>query len=1530
MLKRFLTLLCLAAACTGARAQYFGTPLFTEGFDSETFPSAWTQANATAGNPDQWTLSSGDVAGFSGIVADNKHSAKISVTAKDTKLTLTSPTIDATGKRDIQVGFYGYELTYAFRGGVDFRFRASHDGGATWTDLFASASGSSYAGTPAGQWSLYKYDLPEEFNGKQIVLQFYIDSSTMINNPQGLNGYIDGVFVSLLPECDPSLTSINYSTDDRRPTSGIFSNAEPLTVTIHNGGSHELTSAELYYSINGGEETVETYTFPTALAKGADIEYSFAKGIDLSATGKTMVITAGVRIEGDQDQSNNEVKAYAENLVAEVPYVPAFVYQEDGVTVTSRDGWTTFENNMEYGWDFLTWGTPCWYVEPEMNDDPNDAYLVSRPIRMHAGTSYRLQFSAVTEDVWSDSNNIMRVVVGTDPEMTGNLKEIWRDDAIKETNAMNASALFTVEEDGIYYIGFHSLSEAGADVMRLMDVGLYKNVDKDVALSAVLSPAPAAYTFTAAEPVKIRVANYGATTLTPGMAKIKITLDGVTALEESIDATIEPNASVDYQLKSTLDLSDLGHVYDAVAEVSIDGDEDMDNDRIAFEIESDVTHIPYIPDFGSQNKKGRDVARWTAEDANQDGYTFVARGDNLLDAYSFSYGGGMYGFTTVTLPNSDDRLLSRHISMEGGKTYKMVYNARIGMDGGSLPLDINLYRMNGNERTLVGKIHSAEITSPAYTERIFDFNVAESGIYQLEFAVIDNKAIDYRMYLGGFRLTEKTAVDLSVEEIVLPTRYISGIHSFPVGLRLRNNGSEAVTSLTLTAESASIGVKSTQFSNIDIEPDATYLIYFPEDFVFSGEGSETLAISVKTDGDTFADNDTRTETLTYCEPYSLPFSLLPDEAMERMGTFNLNRDSFRFQSDRTIGVGYMYAAPETAEANDYVATPAVSLRKGDAQRLSFAYYVQEGDATDFEVFAYNAATDIRVPVASLHKADAISLSRYIGFFEVPEDGSYNICIRPLGNTESLFVSASVSIEKAQSLPDIVIGSLASHTAPAVLTDNEKVTVDFTSVAEQGVQGVPFELTVGDKTYHSIYTAYTATNDNDKYSISFNGVDLNEPGDYAVVCRAVVPMDVNPSDNEAAFTITSLPVVDLAVGQLVSPKSGKLGKQEKVTVAITNNGKGAISGFDVKCVVSGAAKTELTGRVDTSLAAGQSMEYTFDNALDMFEEGVYTFTVTVTAEGDINPDDNTLTASVNSTEKDFDSGVSAIIAPEDDALSDAESVTVIVNNYGETDLFDIPVKVEVLYQGADTPAVLTGAVASVKAGETAEYTLPGTVDMKKCGNYTITARTEVAGDSDISNDAATRTVRCLTQDVGVTAIISPVTGVNLGVCDVIVEVTNFGEADVKDIPMSYQIGSMPQMAVMSGVLKSGEKAEFKFPVPYEFTSFRKATVRASTMLENDINPSNDELTAEVENKDSGLDSVTVKAGLWPNPAHSAVKVTADSAITSVSIYDTDGRLRAAFAGNGSASLDIDLGLPAGHYLTVIATASGTTVERLIIL
>ncbi|MDE6258331.1 MAG: T9SS type A sorting domain-containing protein [Muribaculaceae bacterium] len=1527
MLKRIFTSLLTLIAGVSASAQYYGQPLFVEGFDADEFPSQWRQENKADGNQTEWTLSDVDRPKFSDIEPTSMRSAKIMVRGNDTKLTLTSPEIDATGQTSIQTGFYGNELNYTFRGGIDFRFRASHDGGESWTDLFSSLEGSSFTGQQVGNWNLYKYTLPEEFNNQKILLQFYIDA-TMVEAPQALAGYVDGVFVSVLPECDPEITDINYSTNERRPTSQILSSSEPLRLQVMNSGKGELTEAEFYYTINDRAEVSEYHIFQNPLKPGETFLFEFSNGIDLGQPNSNFIIKSGVRVDGDFNTDNNSITAYAENILVSVPYIPPFITEEDGVTATSTAGWTTFENNYEFGWDYDDWDTFYWYVETEWNDDPNDAYLVSRPIQLYKDDSYRLQFSAFSEDE-GDGANIMKVYVSPDQEMESNLILVWENDDITEDNALEQSAIFSVPEDGVYYIGFNSLSEPEAAIMRLQDIALYRNVNNDMAVVAVNSPVKSSYTYTDNEIVTATVVNYGASTVKGGSVKINLSVDGKDMLSELISQDIPVNKKFDYTFSKSIDLSDLGTRHTLRVWVEYTGDEDESNDAIEFDTESDVTLVPYIPDMGSSTSKGGDVTRWEAADDNGDGYTFTARGDSELDSYAFSYGGGLYGLSTVTLPSSNDNLLSRHIKLEGNKGYKLAYFTRIGTEGGSLPLNIKLINTADNSET---EISSLNVDNLYYKENIVVFTAPSDGIYRLQFSVVDNKPIDYRIYLGKFRLMEQFANDLSLEEIIIPSSYISEIKSYPVGALVRNNGTAPVTGFRLEASSESIGIKTMELNNVTLEPDASYVVYFKDDFVFNGTEDEELKIDVLTKGDEFTANNVNTITLRYIPPYSMPFNLLPEEALKRMAAFNLNRDGSMFNIDRTMGVGFTYLSDGETVANDYVATPAIKLSSETPKRISFSYYVLEGDVTDFDVFAYDAKNDIRVDIATINKASQTAMSRYIGFFSVPSDGDYSICFQPKGKASSLFINAAVSVEEADELPDLKITKALTHVAPAVLDINERVEVEFIGKAEQGVQCVPFELEINGKVYHSIFTRYTSLcAEGESYSVAFDGVNLSEPGEYRAICRAIVPFDLTPEDNELTFSINSLPVVDVALTNLVSPISGKLGHQEKIAVEIANNGKGSISGIDITCKVSNSnATTTLTEKIFDVIKSGEKITYNFDETIDLFEEDVYSFIIEAVVENDVNLENNRLQANINSTHKDFDAGVVELVAPSDAAFGTKETITVRVKNYGETDLFDVPVIAAVSYGFEESVQEINGILAQLPEGEECDFTFPTTVDLSRCGEYTIIVLTNVNGDADSSNDMLTTTLRCLTQDVGVSRIISPVTGEDLGLCDVVVEVTNYGEADVTDIPMEYQIGNMPQLATMEGELKAGETREFKFPVPYEFTSYRKTTLRARTNLENDANLENDEIRVDIENL-SGVSDLKVEIGLWPNPAHDILSVATQSGITEIEIFDLNGKLTAKYNGNGENKMELKLNLIPGHYLLrAILNDGSVSIARLIVI
>ena len=83
--------------------------------------------------------------------------------------------------------------------------------------------------------------------------------------------------------------------------------------------------------------------------------------------------------------------------------------------------------------------------------------------------------------------------------------------------------------------------------------------------------------------------------------------------------------------------------------------------------------------------------------------------------------------------------------------------------------------------------------------------------------------------------------------------------------------------------------------------------------------------------------------------------------------------------------------------------------------------------------------------------------------------------------------------------------------------------------------------------------------------------------------------------------------------------------------------------------------------------------------------------------------------------------------------------------------------------------------------------------------------------------------------------------------------------------------------------------------------------------------------------SGISEVNTdaKAAVYPNPVATTLNIAATAAIDHVSIYSLAGAQVASVDGNGTAEVAIDMaGLPASTYFVRIATAAGTTVEKIL--
>lgn len=212
----------------------------------------------------------------------------------------------------------------------------------------------------------------------------------------------------------------------------------------------------------------------------------------------------------------------------------------------------------------------------------------------------------------------------------------------------------------------------------------------------------------------------------------------------------------------------------------------------------------------------------------------------------------------------------------------------------------------------------------------------------------------------------------------------------------------------------------------------------------------------------------------------------------------------------------------------------------------------------------------------------------------------------------------------------------------------------------------------------------------------------------------------------------------------------------------------------------------------------------------------------------------------------DIGVVSIDAPTTGTLSASESISITIFNYGQ----DTASTFDVSYQ-IDNEVIVTEAYtgAPIASGTSEQYTFSTTADLSTEGlTYTITAVTSDSNDEDNTNDATSiELINVYSNDIGITAISSPVSGGNLGNTQISVTIENFGTAPQSNFNVSYNInGNTAVVEQVSGPLENGVDMTYTFTTLGDFSAVESYAIAAQTELSSDANPSNDATQITIEN------------------------------------------------------------------------------------
>ena len=203
----------------------------------------------------------------------------------------------------------------------------------------------------------------------------------------------------------------------------------------------------------------------------------------------------------------------------------------------------------------------------------------------------------------------------------------------------------------------------------------------------------------------------------------------------------------------------------------------------------------------------------------------------------------------------------------------------------------------------------------------------------------------------------------------------------------------------------------------------------------------------------------------------------------------------------------------------------------------------------------------------------------------------------------------------------------------------------------------------------------------------------------------------------------------------------------------------------------------------------------------------------------------------------DVGVVAITNPNNSTLTNAETITISIFNYGLSTASNFPIR----YQINGEPVITETFTGSIPSATYATYSFAITADMSTLGQtYSISATTSYAIDEDTTNDSFTKNVTHLNpNDVGVSSVISPVSGVNLSVLEnITVRVQNFGGQPKSNFPISYTLNGTTVNETVTSIIAPNSAANYTFAQTGNLVALGIHNLSATTSLPSDSNTAND--------------------------------------------------------------------------------------------
>ncbi len=556
--------------------------------------------------------------------------------------------------------------------------------------------------------------------------------------------------------------------------------------------------------------------------------------------------------------------------------------------------------------------------------------------------------------------------------------------------------------------------------------------------------------------------------------------------------------------------------------------------------------------------------------------------------------------------------------------------------------------------------------------------------------------------------------------------------------------------------------------------------------------------------------------------------------------------------------------------------------------------------------------------------------------------------------------------------DIGVESIDSPDS-GTLSNVEVVTVSITNYGENEVSNFEVSYSIdGGSVVTETYTGTVASTETVQHTFS-TPADMSEVGTtYSITAYTTFAQDEDAENDSTTVDVTHLNPNDIGISEIISPTSGELlSAAEAVTVTVTNYGGATQYDFDVTYEFNGETVTEV---VAGPLEGNSSLEYTFNQTVDISAFGSYTITVYTSLEGDSGTSNDSLSADLTnincapSMDCSFADGLQlfqfADINNESGCegygdftdqstnveLGETYDVT-LTTGYGDqfvriwidyNDDFNFTLDELVLdnYEMAD-------GAAGGSYTETVAVTIPISATL---GEHLMRAKTN--WQAGVPDDACELTQYGETEDyminiqpgaaydIGVTNITNPITGTLTASETITVEIFNFGENEVSNFEVSYSVNAGDSVTeTFTGTIASGESSEYSFTATADMSTVEAFyTIVASVSLAEDEDAENDSYEVEIQHLiafDTGVTAmISPTSGILLSAAEQVtVEITnfGGATLTDFEItYEVDGEsvtetVPGPLEGNSTMEYTftqtVDLSIPGNYIVSAFTNTDG---------